>query len=122
MAPQTRGIVPEPDVQRIKAALVLRDEAQQQVELAVADALKAGGSVREVAASTGVSTTTVQRYGRRHGWPTSEQQAGWEAEQAGKTSSPPALKQQQPSWPFSAKVWTIRLRLKNRSCRGTFHC
>lgn len=82
MTPQTRGIVPEPDVQRIKAALLLRDEAQQQVELAVADALKAGGSVREVAASTGISTTTVQKYGRAHGWPTSEQRAGWEAERA----------------------------------------
>lgn len=82
MTPQTRGIVPEPDVQRIKAALVLRDEAQQQVELAVADALKAGGSVREVAASTGISTTTVQKYGRAHGWPTSQQRAGWEAEHA----------------------------------------
>ena len=79
--PQTRGIVPEPDVQRIKAALALRDEAQQHVELAVANALKAGGSVREVAASTGISTTTVQKYGRAHGWPTSEQRAGWEAEQ-----------------------------------------
>ncbi|BAS10571.1 hypothetical protein AHiyo4_39930 [Arthrobacter sp. Hiyo4] len=78
--PQTRGIVPEPDVQRIKAALVLRDAAQQQVELAVADALKAGGSVREVAASTGIATSTVQKYGRAHGWPTSEQRAGWAAE------------------------------------------
>lgn len=77
--PQTRGIVPESDVQRIKAALVLRDEAQQQVELAVADALKAGGSVREVAASTGISTTTVQKYGRTHGWPTNQQRAGWES-------------------------------------------
>ena len=74
--------MPEQDVQRIKAALVLRDEAQQQVEQAVADALKAGGSVREVAASTGISTTTVQKYGRAHGWPTDEQRAGWEADRA----------------------------------------
>jgi hypothetical protein len=80
--PQTRGIVPEPEIQRIKAALVLREDAQQQVELAVADALKAGGSVREVAASTGISTTTVQKYGRAHGWPTSAQRAGWEADRA----------------------------------------
>ena len=74
--------MPEPDVQRIKAALALRDEAQQQVELSVADALKAGGSVREVSASTGISTTTVQKYGRAHGWPTDQQRAGWEAEHA----------------------------------------
>ncbi|WP_457948334.1 hypothetical protein ACTAQI_20405 [Pseudarthrobacter sp. alpha12b] len=82
MTPQTRGIVPEPDVQCIKAALVLREEAQHQLEIAVADALKAGGSVREVAASSGISTTTVQKYGRSHGWPTSQQRAGWEADRA----------------------------------------
>ncbi len=62
--------------------MTLRAEAQLQLELAVADALKSGGSVREVAASTGISTTTVQKYGRAHGWPTSQQRAGWEAERA----------------------------------------
>jgi len=82
MTPQIRGLVPEPEGQRILDALALRSEAQQQVELAVADALKAGGSVREVSAFSGLSGTTVQKYGRAHGWPTSEQRAGWEAAQA----------------------------------------
>lgn len=80
MAPQTRGI-PEPaDVERIIAALRLQAEVQHQLEAAVADALKAGGSVREVAAATRLSTTTVQKYGRAHSWPTSKQRASWEAD------------------------------------------
>jgi hypothetical protein len=82
MSPQTKGIVPEPEGQRIIDALALRAEAQQQVELAVADAPKAGGSVREVSAFSGLSGTTVQKYGRAHGWPTTEQREGWEAQQA----------------------------------------
>lgn len=82
MTPQTRGIVPEPEGQRIIDALALRAEAQKHVELAVADALKAGGSVREVSAFSGLSGTTVQKYGRAHGWPTTEQRAGWEVAQA----------------------------------------
>ncbi|AYR01536.1 helix-turn-helix DNA-binding domain protein [Arthrobacter phage Seahorse] len=82
MTPQTKGTVPEPEGQRITDALALRAEAQQQVELAVSDALKAGGSVREVAAISGLSGTTVQKYGRAHGWPTQEQRDGWEAAKA----------------------------------------
>jgi uncharacterized protein YjcR len=73
--------------------------------LAVADALKAGGSVREVAASTGISTTTVQKYSRAHGWPTSEQRAGWEADRARHDDLPPASRRQRRSWRSSAKVW-----------------
>lgn len=91
MTPQIRGHVPEPEGQRITDALALRAEAQQQVELAVADALKAGGSVREVAAFSGLSGTTVQKYGRAHGWPTTEQRAGWDEQQA------------------SSDEWTVRL-------------
>lgn len=82
MTPQTRGTVPDPELQRALAAIALRDQAQMQVELAIADALKAGGSVREVAADTGISTKTVQKYGHAHGWPTDAQRAGWEAERA----------------------------------------
>ncbi|WNM64524.1 helix-turn-helix DNA binding domain protein [Arthrobacter phage MidnightRain] len=82
MTPQIKGTVPEPEGQRILDALALRAEAQTQVELAVADALKAGGSVREVSAFSGLSGTTVQKYGRAHGWPTQEQREGWEAAKA----------------------------------------
>lgn len=74
--------MPEPDVQRVVAAKTLLAEAQLQLELAVADALRAGGSVREVAVD-----------GRLHhhrpavqapAWLAyvSEQRAGWEAEHA----------------------------------------
>lgn len=82
MTPQIKGTVPEPERQRIVNALALRAQAQQQVELAVAGALKAGGSVREVSALSGLSGTTVQKYGHAHGWPTVEQRAGWEATKA----------------------------------------
>ena len=67
MTPQIKGNVPESEGQRILDALALRSEAQKQVELAVAEALKAGGSVREVSAFSGLSGTTVQKYGRAHG-------------------------------------------------------
>lgn len=82
MSPQPKGIVPESEGQRIIAALALRSEAQKQLELAVAAALKAGGSVREVSALSGLSGTTIQKYGRAHGWPTAEQREGWEAQKA----------------------------------------
>lgn len=81
MTPQTKGLVPEPEAERIRNALALRDEAQLQLELAVADALKAGGSVREVVNVSGLSNTTVQKYGRKHGWPTTGQRAEWERRQ-----------------------------------------
>lgn len=40
--------------------------------MAVAQALKNGASVRSVA-ELGLSTNTVQKYGRAQGWPTQEQ-------------------------------------------------
>jgi len=46
-------------------------KAQEVLEKAVARALKNGASVRAVA-ELGVSTNTVQKYGRAHGWPTEE--------------------------------------------------
>lgn len=82
MTPQHRGLVPGPQGRRIIEALALRAESQLQVELAVADALKAGGSVREVADFSGLSTTTVQKYGRAHGWPTKRQRQTWEERRA----------------------------------------
>ncbi|MGO4249454.1 hypothetical protein AB4Y87_19750 [Paenarthrobacter sp. RAF54_2] len=69
MSPRKKHAVPLEQAERILAALAARADAQMQVEQAVADALKAGGSVREVAALSGLSGTTVQKYGRAHGWP-----------------------------------------------------
>ena len=57
-------------------------EAEDEFRTTVADALKAGGSVREVARVTGLSTNTVQRWGRERGWPTEAQRAGWSDEKA----------------------------------------
>jgi hypothetical protein len=82
MTPQIRGVVPEPEGQRILDALALRAESQEQLEVAVADALKAGASVRELAAFAGLSVTTIQKYGRAHGWPTVEQKNAWDARRA----------------------------------------
>jgi hypothetical protein len=59
------------DAARIRAALAGVRKAQQALEKAVARALKNGASVRAVA-ELSVSTNTVQKYGRAHGWPTAE--------------------------------------------------
>jgi hypothetical protein len=56
---------------RIRAAVDGVRKAQEKLELAVAQALKDGASVREVA-ELGLSANTVQKYGRAHGWPTEE--------------------------------------------------
>ncbi|MEV8182946.1 hypothetical protein [Specibacter sp. NPDC078692] len=74
---------PDPaDLECILAALRLLTEAQHQGETSAADTLKDGASVREAAAGAGISTNTVQRWGCKHGWPTTEQRTGWEADRA----------------------------------------
>ena len=80
--PQIKGTVPEAEGARIIAALQKREDAQAEVEQAVAAALKAGASVRELAAFTGLSGTTIQKYGRANGWPTTEQKNAWDARTA----------------------------------------
>jgi hypothetical protein len=69
MSPGKKGSVPEAQAQRIFDGLAARAEAQLTMEQAVSDALKAGGSVREVAALSGLSGTTGQKYGHACGWP-----------------------------------------------------
>jgi hypothetical protein len=66
--------VSDGDAERIRAALRGVVDAQDELEKAVAAALKHGASVRSVAA-LGLSTNTVQKYGRAHGWPTQENRA-----------------------------------------------
>lgn len=82
MTPQIKGTVPEAEGARILAALSRREEAQQEVEQSIAGAIKAGASVRELAAFTGLSGTTIQKHGRAHGWPTVEQKNAWDARTA----------------------------------------
>lgn len=82
MTPQRKGTVPEPQLQAMLAARDNATTAQDAYELAVADALKAGGSVREVAKAAGLSPATVQKWGRAHGWPSEGQREQWAAEKA----------------------------------------
>ena len=50
-------------------------DADTELRAAVVAGLLAGGSVREMADLTGMSTNTVQRWGREGGWPSTEQKA-----------------------------------------------
>lgn len=69
MTPQRRGIIPGPDLDRLLRAQQLVADARQLLEIATFKALEAGGSIQEVCDATGMSSTTVQKYGHRHGWP-----------------------------------------------------
>ena len=68
--PDSRPIT-EADAARIRSAVAEVREAQEELEKAVARALRNGASVRSVA-ELGLSANTVQKYGRAHGWPTDE--------------------------------------------------
>lgn len=80
----TLPAVPEPrditdkDADRILKALGGIDDAQDELEKAVAAALLHGASVRAVS-ELGLSPNTVQKYGRAHGWPTRENRRGFNA-------------------------------------------
>ncbi|GAB3776847.1 uncharacterized protein YjcR [Nocardioides ginsengisegetis] len=73
MTPQHKGVVPPDHAARLIALRDQADTAAAAFKDAVADALKAGGSVREVAKVTGLSTRTVREWGTARGWPTQEQ-------------------------------------------------
>ena len=77
MNPQRKGSIPAPELAALLTAQQSATDAQEAYQAAVADALKAGGSVREVARVTGLSTSTVQAWGRARGWPTPEQSEAW---------------------------------------------
>lgn len=70
-APHAGKITPK-HVEAIKAALANREAAQVDVELAVAQALLEGASVRQVVEASGLANLTVQKYGHAHGWPSAE--------------------------------------------------
>lgn len=79
MTPQRKGTVPDDLAKILIAARDDRDRAEVTYRTAVVDALKAGGSVREVARLTGLSVNTVERWGRAGGWPTAAQKQAWNA-------------------------------------------
>lgn len=64
------------------AAVDALEAAKVERDAAMVGALKAGASVREVAAAAGMSVTQVQKIGHRDGWPTPAQKKKWAAEQA----------------------------------------
>ncbi|MGU3587489.1 hypothetical protein ACLBYD_30675 [Rhodococcus sp. C26F] len=82
MTPQKRGLIPDPERARILAAMRARDDAETELRAAVVAGLLAGGSVREMADLTGMSTNTIQRWGREGGWPSPAQKAARAAKRA----------------------------------------
>ena len=77
MNPQRKGSIPAPELAALQQAHTTYQREHEAYRQAVAAALKAGGSVREVARVTGLSTSTVQAWGRARGWPTKEQAEAW---------------------------------------------
>lgn len=75
VSPQPRGIIPPSQAKRLDAARDAREKADDEFRTAVVAALKAGGSIREVAELSGLSTRTVQDWGHAGGWPTKAQKA-----------------------------------------------
>ncbi|HET6910173.1 MAG TPA: hypothetical protein VFH54_12595 [Mycobacteriales bacterium] len=71
--PQSRGELTPAAAERIAKAMQAYEDARAERDRAIAAALKADASIREVAAFTGMSTSTIQAIGHRNGWPTAEQ-------------------------------------------------
>ena len=80
--PQPQGIPPDDAIERLVAATDALAAALAEREAAVVDALKRGGSVRQVSAISGLSDKTVQRIGHANGWPTAAQRKKWADEKA----------------------------------------
>ncbi|AEK07801.1 HTH DNA binding protein [Mycobacterium phage Yoshi] len=57
-----RGETPEPQRSKLLAAVEAHDVTRSELLAAVREASSAGGSVREIAALTGKSTNTIQRW------------------------------------------------------------
>jgi hypothetical protein len=95
VTPQHKGLVPLEHAARIRAALTGKADADAELRAAVVGALKAGGSVREVMAVSGLSNDTVQRWGREGGWPTREQRAAREETRARNAAYRAAVEQAQ---------------------------
>lgn len=75
MNPQPRGEVRPEHAARIRAALKDIEQSKAERDAAIVAALKAGGSVREVAKVAGMSASQIQIIGHAGGWPSVEQRA-----------------------------------------------
>lgn len=68
-------MIPDLERARVLAAMSAAKDADAELRAAVVAGLLAGGSIREMAALTGMSTATIQKWGRDGGWPSEEQKA-----------------------------------------------
>jgi DNA-binding MurR/RpiR family transcriptional regulator len=59
---QPRGWVSDADKARLRAALDAREASEKELRAAVLDATAHGASVRELAAFTGLSPATINRW------------------------------------------------------------
>lgn len=68
--PQKRGIPRPQDVERIRHALEMKKLAEWELTQAVIDAMRHGGSIREISRETGISDSTILRWRKGQGLPT----------------------------------------------------
>jgi hypothetical protein len=72
-SPRMPGPVYPEDLAKIEAAKAVMDAAIEAYRTSIADALKAGASVRKLSAATGLAMQTISDWGHARGWPTPEQ-------------------------------------------------
>lgn len=75
MSPQHKGILRPVDVERVQRAVEVRALAELELVDAVLTAMKHGGSIREVAAASGLSERTIARWRRGQGLPSHDEWA-----------------------------------------------
>lgn len=73
MSPQRKGIVPPAETERVQAAVEWKKAADLELVNAVVDAMRAGGSIAEVAAISGLSERTIIRWRQGKNLPTAEE-------------------------------------------------
>lgn len=67
--------VPTETAKQLRELAKAIEDAQEAYRVVVANALKAGASVRGVNRVTGLATNTITMWGRERGWPTKAQKA-----------------------------------------------
>lgn len=75
-----RGEVPPQLAKRMRELADRLEHDRAELQVLIVEALKAGGSTREVAAHCGLSGPQVHAIGKASGWPSPEQKAAREAE------------------------------------------
>lgn len=70
VSPQKKGLVRPADADRIRRAVELKKLAELELSEAIVEAMRHGGSIREVALVSGLSDSTVLRWRAGRGLPT----------------------------------------------------